>query len=258
MSIDRPMRHLRSSFGRGLLLRRLSSSPAFRCRRWRRRRQRRLGLSPAATTALVAFAGRSARHAVPGRRERRGIGCRCVRRHRARHRRPGRHHRHDHRRPTTPAFGARRKWGPRTSVRIDGSAHQLNRADAGGDDVLQRRFGALIGHAAIAVGNRADLHAVDARVGSGGLRHRGQQRFRPAKQRHSRQRQRQPSEVTSRVVHRSAPSASIRRFRTITKKSRELDGILQCETRGSRQIEVDRAGDAVAFGDRRRDRGVDA
>ena len=37
-------------------------------------------------------------------------------------------------------------------------------ADAGIEDVLERRFRALVRHAAIAVGDGADLHAVDHRV----------------------------------------------------------------------------------------------
>ena len=44
---------------------------------------------------------------------------------------------------------------------LGGTVHHLDRADPGVDDVAQRRFRALVRHAAIAVGDRAELHAVD-------------------------------------------------------------------------------------------------
>src|SRR5947209_135665 len=71
------------------------------------------------------------------------------------------------------APGARSAWCLRTAAPaprqragkvLDRSAHQFDRADPGVDDVLQRRLSALIRHAAIAVRDRPDLHAVDQRV----------------------------------------------------------------------------------------------
>ena len=54
--------------------------------------------------------------------------------------------------------------GRRAGEALDRPAHQLDRADARVDDVLQRGFGGLLRHAAIAVGDGADLHAFDERV----------------------------------------------------------------------------------------------
>jgi hypothetical protein len=49
----------------------------------------------------------------------------------------------------------------RTSKRFDRRAHELDLADPGIDHIAQDRFGALVGHAAIAVRDRPDVHAVD-------------------------------------------------------------------------------------------------
>src|SRR5205814_4542935 len=46
----------------------------------------------------------------------------------------------------------------RTRKAFSRPVHQLDRADAGTNDVLQRGLGALIRHAAVAVGDRPDLH----------------------------------------------------------------------------------------------------
>src|SRR3982750_1288972 len=61
-----------------------------------------------------------------------------------------------------PPAAAARGWCPGKA--LDRAAHQLDRADARVDDVLERGLGALIRHAAIAVGDGADLHAVNPRV----------------------------------------------------------------------------------------------
>ena len=52
----------------------------------------------------------------------------------------------------------------RASKALDRTAHQLDSADARVHDVLQRRFRTLVRHAAVAVGDRAELHAVDQRI----------------------------------------------------------------------------------------------
>src|SRR4029453_5110225 len=44
------------------------------------------------------------------------------------------------------------------------SVHQLDGVDAGIEDVLQRRLGALVLHRPIAVSNDTDLHAIELRV----------------------------------------------------------------------------------------------
>src|SRR5262249_44702717 len=48
----------------------------------------------------------------------------------------------------------------RTGEAFGWPSHQLDRTDAGIQNVLQRRLGALVGHLAIAVRDRADLDAV--------------------------------------------------------------------------------------------------
>src|SRR3954469_10018307 len=84
--------------------------------------------------------------------------------------------------PAGPAAAAR---GRRPGKALDRAAHQLDRADARVDDVLERGLGALIRHAAIAVGDRADLHAIDPRIrlrlGEG-----AEDRFRPRQHRRRR------------------------------------------------------------------------
>ena len=65
--------------------------------------------------------------------------------------------------PAPAAAATLRRRDPR--VALDRPAHQLDGADARVEDVAERRLGALIGHAAIAVGDGADLHALDLRVG---------------------------------------------------------------------------------------------
>src|SRR5207245_9517919 len=52
----------------------------------------------------------------------------------------------------------------RTRKAFSRPVHQLDRADAGIDDVLQRGLRALIRHAAVAVGDRTDLHPADQRI----------------------------------------------------------------------------------------------
>src|SRR5690606_17149801 len=79
--------------------------------------------------------------------------------------------------------------------------HQLDGADAGVDHVLQRRLRALIRHAAVAVGNRADLHAVDERIRLRGLQAGRQERTGAAEKRHARYRQGHLRDVASRVFH---------------------------------------------------------
>src|SRR6185436_17114807 len=53
--------------------------------------------------------------------------------------------------PASPAAPAGRRGCAR--VALDRAAHQLHGVDARLDDVLQRCLGALIGHAAVAVGD---------------------------------------------------------------------------------------------------------
>ena len=93
----------------------------------------------------------------------------------------------------------------RAGKALDRPAHQLDRADAGVDDVLERRFGALIRHAAIAVGDRADLHAVDQRVRLR-LREARRRSLGSAEQRRRGQTcQRELPEFASRIGHLASP-----------------------------------------------------
>ncbi len=74
-------------------------------------------------------------------------------------------------------------------------AHQLDGAYAGIDDVLQVGFRALVGHAAVAVSDDADLHAVEQGIRLAGCH----QRCRGDR------RQRGLSKLSSRVMHRRDP-----------------------------------------------------
>ena len=72
---------------------------------------------------------------------------------------------------TAAATCSRRRAGEA----LDRTAHQFDGADPRVDDVLERRFRALIRHAAEAVGDGADLHALDQGIGPG-LRERAEDR----------------------------------------------------------------------------------
>ena len=75
---------------------------------------------------------------------------------------------------TTGAPGPGR--GSRTAEEVlDRPVHQLNRADAGIDHVLQGRLSALVGHRAVAIGDDSELNAAKLRVWLPLREHRGEE-----------------------------------------------------------------------------------
>src|SRR4026207_2101626 len=76
--------------------------------------------------------------------------------------------------PAARATGGRR--GRRaTGEVLDRPVHQLNRADAGIDHVLQGRLRALVCHRAVAVGDDSELHPAKLRVWLPLREHRGEE-----------------------------------------------------------------------------------
>jgi len=102
--------------------------------------------------------------------------------------------------------------------------HQLDRADARVDDVLQYGLGALIRHAAVAVRDRADVDAVDHRVRSLRAEQRDDERsFKECGSRHPRQRQ--LAEVASRVIHTISFGAHLLAKESISVRATDRRGV---------------------------------
>ena len=167
MSIDRPCRHLRSSSAAAICSGVCSPRPPPGLRRRgllppRRAARRSRGGAARGRRRPPALRLRGPAHTARHSMTPVNVAGSTSPRPRARHR-PAPPARAASAAPAAPA-PAGLEIRLRARPRIDRTAHQFDGAEAGLDDVAKRRLRALVRHAAIAVGDRADLHAAEHRV----------------------------------------------------------------------------------------------